>query len=274
MDATHQRNEAIAPAVAPSDVEEFAKALGLDMNAIRADSALDPEERARRAEARSQRALAEARAADRLARFEADVGEKYRQTDWTHPKMQPFLAVSQRVMAWQPGGRGLLVTGPSGRGKTRAVSALYRRLAIEEGRDVRYFNAADWFAMLGEQVNYGKDDARPFINRHARYPIFILDDMGQQARVSKQRDEHVQAWFFRFLDIRRAEGLPLIMTTNLSAREIAASDDPNGLIRADPLMVRLFDLCEIVSYETDAEAEMRRNAEAERRNAENSRKKH
>ena len=250
-----------APAVSPSAVEEFAREWGVDLAAIRSAEPTDPDERARRAAERSARAIAEARAADRLARYENDIGAEYRETDWNQPKVAAFLHVSKRVMDWQPGPRGLLLTGPSGRGKTRAVSALYRRLAVEEGHEVRYFNAADWFAMLGEQIRYGTDEARYFVNRHARYPIFILDDMGQQARVSKGREEHAQAWFFRFLDIRRAEGRPLIMTTNMTARAIAASDDPTTKLRSDPLLVRLFDLCEIISYETEAETAAREAAQ-------------
>lgn len=203
MSTTSQRIESTTPAVSSSFVEEFAREWGVDLAALRA-SETDPDERARRVVERSARAVAEARAADRLARYENDIGREYRQTDWSQPNVAAFLHVSRRVMDWQPSPRGLLLTGPSGRGKTRAVSALYRRLAVEEGHEVRYFNAADWFAMLGEHVRYGTDEARHFVNRHARYPIFILDDMGQQARVSKGREEHAQAWFFRFLDIRRA----------------------------------------------------------------------
>jgi DNA replication protein DnaC len=233
-----------------SVAEEMAKEWGVDLDALRNGHRPDPDERARRF-------IEQERLRDRTARFEADIGSEYRETDWEHPSLCAYLEASRKVMAWTYGRRGQLITGPSGRGKTRAVVALYKRLALEEAREVRYFNAADWFAMLGEEVRYGRDEARHFINRHARYPVFIMDDMGQQARPSKTRDEHAQAWFFRFLDIRRSEGLPLIMTTNLGAREIAASDEPNARLRTDPLMVRLFDLCEVVSYETDLEREER-----------------
>lgn len=67
------------------------------------------------------------------------------------------------------------------------------------------------------------------------------------------------------------DGRPLIMTTNISARALAAIDDPSARLRSDPLLVRLFDLCEMVSYETDAEVTARKLAEEERRRSERSR---
>lgn len=254
-----QRTNEVAPAVSPSLAEEFAKSWGIDLDAVRARVPADPEERIRLAEERSRRAVEEARAADRLARWKHDVGDKYQETDWTQPSVARFYDKSREVMEWQFGAKGMLIAGPSGRGKSRAVAQLYRRLAIEEKRDVRYFHASDWFSILGENVRYGVDDARKFVNRQAEVPLFIMDDLGQQARVSKEKEEHAQAWFFRFLDIRRAEGRPVIITTNLSAVEIAA--DPlfanRRNIRRDPLLVRLFDLCEVVSYETAEETAAR-----------------
>jgi DNA replication protein DnaC len=246
-------NEAV-PAVSASFVDEMARELGIDMASVRAATPTDPEERARRAEERSRRAIEEARAADRLARWRVDVGETYQETDWSNPALAPHLEQSRQVMGWQVGGKGMLIAGPSGRGKSRAVAQLYRRLAIEEKRDVRYFHASDWFSLLGENVRYGVDDARKFVNRQAEAPIFIMDDLGQQARVSKEKEEHAQAWFFRFLDLRRQRGMPVLITTNLSAVEIAADPGTNRRnIRRDPLLVRLFDLCDVVSYETAAE---------------------
>lgn len=246
------------PAVSPSLVDEFARQWGLDPAIVLSAPRRDPEEA-------SRRAIAAARAQDRLARFHADIGEEYRETDWSHPNLAPFAAISFRVTAWQPNKRGLLLCGPSGRGKTRAISALYHRLAIEEGHEVRYFNAADWFSELGRQIRYGVDDARTFVNRHARYPIFILDDLGQEAKM-RSTEDWAESWLFRFLDIRRAEGLPLITSTNLTANEIAGIEPTtdrakaNGerkKLRSDPLLVRLLDLCEVVRYETGSERSAR-----------------
>ena len=54
------------------------------------------------------------------------------------------------------------------------------------------------------------------------------------------REEWAQGWFFDFCDRRIELGLPLIITTNLGAKEIAAS---SGHLRGDPLLRRLLELC-------------------------------
>jgi len=198
-------------------------------------------------EALAAKLIREARLKDAANRFSADIGGEYLETDWNHPSMQPNRAQIERVKGWQFGKRGILASGPTGLGKTRAITALYRRLACEEGREIRYFNAADFFAALGSQVKYGRDDAQGWVRSIALRSVFILDDLGQEA-VQKSQEEWAQSWFFRFLDIRREHGLPLIVSTNLSAQQITGRHDRRNL-RADPLLQRLLDLCEVIKFE-------------------------
>jgi len=55
--------------------------------------------------------------------------------------------------------------------------------------------------------------------------------------------------FFRMLDLRLGArpARPLIITTNLTAAQIAAGQ---AGVRADPLLRRLLDLCEVVKFKT------------------------
>ena len=188
-------------------------------------------------------------AVDARRRYEQAVAQfpGLAETDWARPVFDPNRKAIETVLNWQPGRQGLLVSGPTGRGKTRAICQLFRRLACDEGRDVRYWFAGDWFAQLAEQNKYGRDDARGWIDAVARRPIVILDDLGQEAMQSA-KSEWAQAWFFRFLDIRIASGLPLIVTTNLQAKEIATRADSSG-IRADPLVRRLLECATVVKFE-------------------------
>jgi DNA replication protein DnaC len=192
--------------------------------------------------------LRNAIAHDARRRYEATVAQQpgLAATDWSRPYLDPNREQIARVLGWKAGRRGLLVSGPTGRGKTRAVFELFRRLACDEGRDVRYWFAGDWFAQLAEQNKYGRDDARGWIDAVARRPIVILDDLGQEA-VANAKSDWAQAWFFRFLDIRISSGLPLIVTTNLKSEEIATRADSTG-IRADPLVRRLLDAAEVVRF--------------------------
>ena len=190
--------------------------------------------------------VANARKRDAAARYWAKIDEmpEFAETDWTRPKFAANRDSIAKVIGWQYGKTGLLLSGPTGRGKTRSLMDLFRRLACEDGQDVRYWYAGDWFAHLGTQVNYGRDDARGWVESIASRPLVILDDLGQEA-VQTSRQDWAQAWFFRFLDLRIAKGLPLIVTTNLSAQDMAGRSTQ---LRSDPLVRRLTELCEVVKF--------------------------
>lgn len=189
--------------------------------------------------------LAEARKRDAIARYEASVPPGMRETDWTYPAMVPNAEAIARVLAHQVTTKGLLLTGRTGRGKTRAMWALLRRLACEEARDVRYFHAQDWFSALHGCLNYGRDDARGWVEAVARRPIVFIDDLGQEA-IQTARSEWAMSWFLRFLDIRVSERLPLYVTTNLDAQGIAERGASS--VRGDPMVRRLVEICEPVKF--------------------------
>lgn len=188
--------------------------------------------------------LAECKRRDCIARWEAECPPEYRETDWKHPRLSPYADQIAKVLAWEPQSRGLLITGPTGRGKTRSMWALAKRLA-EQCKEVRVWHAADFFAALQAQVKYGNDDARGWIESLAKRAILVIDDLGQESVIAA-RSDWAQAWFFRLLDIRLGAGLPLIITTNLTADAIAGTSKG---IRADPLIRRLLDLCEVVKFD-------------------------
>lgn len=198
----------------------------------------------------SEAYAADARRRDARARFDAFAAEApgLAETDWARPCFDANRAAIDRVLAWQYGPRGLLASGPTGRGKTRALVALYRRLACDEGREVRYCFAGDWFAALQANLNYGRDEARSWVEACARRPLVMIDDLGQEA-MQTSRADWAQAWFFRFLDLRIGAKLPLIVSTNISARDMAGSGSADGAnVRRDPLVRRLTELCEVVKF--------------------------
>ena len=175
----------------------------------------------------------------------------YRHSDWIHPRLATFSSQVAQVLGWQAGAKGLLVTGPSGRGKTRALWALLRRLMCHESRDVAIYRSADFFREMQEQINYGRDESARWVKAMAEVPIIAIDDWGQEA-VTSARAEWAQATFFDLLDRRMGEGRPLLITTNLSAREIVNNDSTGGL-RGDPLLRRLLDSCDVVRFEAEAQ---------------------
>jgi len=196
-------------------------------------------------EAASLAYVAEARKRDAIARYELVVPTAMRESDWTHPSLVPNREQIARVLSHQVTHKGLLLTGRTGRGKTRAMWALLRRLACDEARDVRYFHAQDWFSTLQSYLNFGRDDARGWVDAVARRPVIFIDDLGQEA-MHTARSEWAMSWFLRFLDIRVSERLPLYITTNLDAQGIAERGASS--VRGDPMVRRLIDLCEPIRF--------------------------
>lgn len=190
--------------------------------------------------------LERAKRRDAEKQFELDCPVGLRNSDWNHPGIATNRSVIERVMQWQPGPKGLLLSGPTGRGKTRATFALYRRLLVDELRDARFYFAGDFFNKLQGEVQYGRDDAAGWISATAARPILILDDLGQQAMLTARAD-WAEAWFFSLLDRRLSNRLPLIVSTNLPATEIAGSTS-GAAVRQEPLLRRLLELCEVVKF--------------------------
>jgi DNA replication protein DnaC len=196
-------------------------------------------------EAASLAYVAEARKRDAIARYEAAVPMVMRLSDWSHPSMIANAEQIRRVLDHQVTHRGLLLTGRTGRGKTRSMWGLMRRLSHEDGREIRYYHAQDWFATLQSCLNFGRDDARGWVDAVARRPIVFIDDLGQEA-IQTARSEWALSWFMRFLDIRVSERLPLYVTTNLDAQGIAERGASS--VRGDPMVRRLIDICEPIKF--------------------------
>lgn len=178
-----------------------------------------------------------------LQRWEYACPEKLRQTDWQDARLARFSALHAKILSWEYQGRGLLASGPSGAGKSRATWALMRKLA-EQGRESRYFTAMEWFSALQTNVIFGRDESLAWVKSIARIPIVFVDDLGQEA-LQKSKQDWAEGWFFTFLDARLGNGLPLFITTNLSAQQIAGNSKDT---RANPLVRRLLELCDVVKF--------------------------
>lgn len=195
-------------------------------------------------EARGEAYLVDSIVATRRAYFETNCPPEYRDFDADWPDLQPYREQINAVLAWKLGKKGLLLSGPSRRGKTRSAYALCRRLLCDEAKDVAIWQAHDFFSALQECVRFGRDEAEGFVRRQAHRRVFFLDDYGQHAAIAS-RAEWAEAWFFRFLDLRIGLGLPLIVTTNLTAAQMSqASTDT----RANPIVARFLELAEPIKF--------------------------
>jgi DNA replication protein DnaC len=189
--------------------------------------------------------IAERKAEAALERWAAACPDNMRETDFADARLCASRSQIDKVLAWQYGTRGLLLTGESGRGKTRSAWHLCRRMAAL-GMDIRYFTAQEWFSKLQSQVNYGRDDAGEWIKALAKTPLVFIDDMGQEA-VSTSKQDWAASWFFQWVDKRMGNGRPTIFTTNLSAQQMSGYAKTSD-IRTDPLVRRLVESCEIIKF--------------------------
>lgn len=165
--------------------------------------------------------------------------------DRNHPSLAANSAAIASILGWGYQDKGLLITGPTGKGKSRSCWELLRRLYAEEGHECRWYHAMDWLTELNECMKYGRDDAKGWVSDVAWRRVIFLDDWGQEAN-SKSREDWAQSWFFRFLDYRLERKLPIIITTNLTAKDIA---DKNSDVRSDPLLRRLLEICTVVKFQ-------------------------
>lgn len=218
----------------PAELKESA-------NAGISQADLDAREARRRAA--GEALLRDQRKRDNRTRWELCCPPALQRTDWEHPDLAGSRSQIDRVLGYQLGARGIVASGPTGKGKSRALWELMRRLALE-GYDVRFYAASDWFSQLQDFLRYGRDDARGWVETVARRHIVFLDDYGQQA-MQRSREDWAQAWFFHFLEVRVGAGLPLFMTTNLRSAEMA---ERNGGVRGDPLVRRLLDVANPISF--------------------------
>ena len=169
--------------------------------------------------------------------------------NWSHPDIKPYTAQITAIRDWTStsfAGKGILAAGPTYRGKSRALWSLIERLQVTEAKRCSFFTATDFFARLGEQVNYGRDDARTWVDGIASLPLLFLDDLGQEA-VGAARADVCRQWFHDLLDRRRGLMLPLFVTTNLTANEIAGGAEGEQ-VRRDPMLSRLLDLCHPIKF--------------------------
>lgn len=113
-------------------------------------------------------------------------------------------------------GPSLLITGPTGTGKTHAMFATLRRYTEGNGRrDIRAVTAADLFARLRPQP--GQNSEEMFAG-YANAPLLAIDDLGA-AKSSEWTDEIN----YRLFNHRYNAALPTIVTTNLPPRDLGAA---------------------------------------------------
>lgn len=173
--------------------------------------------------------------------WELAVPELLRETNWEDPRLKPYEPQFMRVLTWRNGPQGIYAVGRSGRGKSRSIYALARRLAVNELVRVRYLLQTQ----ITREVN--RDGLNSFLEkmdeiRHA--PVIVWDDFGKFAAIGSRHDvllAEIEALF----DYRHSHQLPFLISSN------ATNDDLFeifGEMRGNPIVRRLSECCQVVNF--------------------------
>lgn len=107
-------------------------------------------------------------------------------------------------------GKGLLLFGTVGTGKTYYAACIANSL-IDKGYSVLMTN----FARLTNKIQGMYEGKQEYIDSLNDFDLLIIDDLG-----AERKSEYMQEMVFNIIDSRYRSGLPMIITTNLTADEI------------------------------------------------------
>lgn len=111
-------------------------------------------------------------------------------------------------------GMGLLLHGPVGTGKT-FFAACVANAVVSLGYKARLTN----FEQI-EKALWDTEQKTQYMRELMRYDLLILDDLG-----TERKSEYMQEIVYNVIDGRYRAGLPVIITTNLTADELTKTDE-------------------------------------------------
>lgn len=127
-------------------------------------------------------------------------------------------------------GRGLLLVGPVGTGKSFLAACIANKL-LDDG----YYCLMTNFTTLINRIQETFDERQAVIDDLNNYSLLILDDLG-----AERQSEFMQEQVYNIIDARYRSGLPFIITTNISLEEIKKPKDISYARIYDRILERCF----------------------------------
>lgn len=126
-------------------------------------------------------------------------------------------------------GRGLLLFGDVGVGKTFIAACIINAL-IDKGVPCMMTS----FGRITNTLSGMFEGKQEYIDQMSDFTLLAIDDLG-----TERDTEYVGEIVYNIIDNRYREGLPLIVTTNLSAQDLKSPTD----IRKKRVYSRLLEMC-------------------------------
>jgi DNA replication protein DnaC len=143
----------------------------------------------------------------------------------------------QEVLDWQYGSRGLVLSGPTGVGKSRVMWLLLRRLFDEERRTGAILNAVTFRSGLQSAARDGTTEE--FVRRLVRTDVLYWDDLGQMHLTGPSSE-----MLLHLVEERACAGKPILATTQYSGEELDAQFERPQMGQA--IRRRLNEFCQVV----------------------------
>lgn len=154
--------------------------------------------------------------------FAHDDGTDPRTTSIAHKYVDNFPEMKKR-------GKGLLLYGPVGTGKTHAAACIANEL-INQGRPCLVTN----FARITNTLQGMFEGKQRYLDDFNRLDLLVIDDLAAERDTS-----YMNEMIFNIIDSRYRSGKPLIVTTNLTQAELTAP----GSVDRRRVYSRLLEMC-------------------------------
>jgi DNA replication protein DnaC len=143
------------------------------------------------------------------------------------------------VQRWSYGPVGLIVLGPSRRGKTRSVWKLLERLQFE-GKEIIAFTPMK-LKLAVASVWQDAETAEEWIYGLHRADVLFFDDLD-----TVKFTEAVEETIYDVFEYRPAHGKPVIATVNQSGAQLAGRMNANG--RGVKIVERMREFCQVLNF--------------------------
>lgn len=152
----------------------------------------------------------------------------------------PAQSATAEAITWRPEhGRGLLLTGPTGTGKTRTAFAILQQLHMK-GEKIAVLDCVTFAHECAARFSDGRGEA--WVNGLSKIQILFLDDF-DKAKFT----ERVEAELFGIIERRIANCLPIVITTQKVGDGIVSKFSDRS--RGEAVVRRLREFCQVVIFQ-------------------------
>jgi len=152
-------------------------------------------------------------------------------------------AIAAKVLSWEPGGKGIVMVGKSGTGKTFTTYALARRLE-SQGNTIALIEDHKINALV--RTNDAKRES--MLSKIDQSQIIVWDDFG-----SAKMTDATESFYFDLLERINKAGKPVIGSANFSGEQIktrwAETSGENTFleVRGERIIRRFRESCSVVA---------------------------